>query len=105
TTPVGTGPYLLAGAPPNGDATLRVNENYYDKKGYIETIRRKRTQDLKTMVNRLTEEVIDLIPQTPLEDLARIQASGVCKLISYASLKFAGFTYNMANPALAKKDF
>jgi ABC-type transport system substrate-binding protein len=103
--PVGTGPYLFAGAPTNGDANLKVNENYYDRKGYIESIRRKRSQDIQTMVNRLTEEVIDLIPETPLESEAKIKGSGVCKIISYAALRFAGLTYNCKNPLLAKKSF
>jgi ABC-type transport system substrate-binding protein len=103
TNPVGTGPYMFAGAPVNGDANLKVNDNYYDKKGYIESIRRKRSQDVQTMVNRLIEEVIDLIPETPLESIPKIQSSGVCKLISYVSLRFCGFMYNCKNPNLAKK--
>jgi ABC-type transport system substrate-binding protein len=103
-SPTGSGPYKFAGAPPNGDALLKISETYYEKKAYIELIRRKRSQDTRTMVNRLTDEVIDLIPETPLEDMARIQASGVCKLISYSSLRFAGLTYNMRNPHLAKKE-
>jgi ABC-type transport system substrate-binding protein len=105
TNPVGTGPYMFAGAPVNGDANLKANENYYDKKAYIESIRRKRSQDVQTMVNRLTEEVIDLIPETPLESISKIQTSGVCKMINYASLRFAGLRYNCKNPYLAKKAF
>ncbi len=105
TWPIGTGPYKFNGSTVSGDANLKVNEDYYGRKGYIRTIRRKRSQDPRTMVNRLTNEVLDLLPETPLEDLARIQQSGVCKLISYASLRFAGLMYNCRNPNLAKKEF
>ncbi len=104
--PVGTGPYRFLRAMLNGDVSLKRFQDYHgERKPYILRIRRKRTSDVHTMVSRLTAEIIDLIPETPMEELPRIAGSGVAKTISYPSLKFAGFLFNCRHPLLKEKVF
>jgi ABC-type transport system substrate-binding protein len=104
-SPVGTGPYKFVAATLNGDATLQRFPNYHGEAPHVEHVRRARSSDTQTMVTRLTSEIIDLIPDTPLESLARITASGVAKTIPYPSLNFVGLMYNARHPLLSKKPF
>lgn len=103
--PVGTGPYRFNSATLNGDANLKAFDGYHAEAANIEQIRRARSADAQTMVTRLTSEIVDLIPEIPIESLARIATSGVARPISYPSLKFVGLLYNCRHPLLGQKAF
>jgi ABC-type transport system substrate-binding protein len=103
--PVGSGPYKFASATLNGDANLKAFDDYHGQAANILQIRRARSADAQTMVTRLTSEIIDLIPEIPIESLARISASGVARPISYPSLKFVGLVFNCRHPLLSQKAF
>jgi ABC-type transport system substrate-binding protein len=104
TEPVGTGPYQFKGVDTNGNIVLEAFSAYHRGPAYIDRVRRRRSSDKNTMINRLISDVLDLIPETPFEDIARIRTSGVCQTIEYPSLKFAGFAYNFKNRLLARRD-
>ncbi|MBI2570719.1 MAG: hypothetical protein HYV63_27260 [Candidatus Schekmanbacteria bacterium] len=101
--PIGTGPYKFESIGTRG-INLRLNEEYHGDKAYIEFVRRTRAQDKNTMVNYLLNEFLNLLPDTPLEDIARIEKSGVAKTTQYSSLKFAGFVYNTQKKGLGKRE-
>jgi ABC-type transport system substrate-binding protein len=104
TEPVGTGPYRFQGVDTNGNILLEAFSGYHRDPAYIDRVRRRRSSDKNTMINRLISDVLDLIPETPFEDIARIRTSGMCQTIEYPSLKFAGFAYNFKNKLLARRE-
>ena len=98
--PIGTGPYRWSSIDLNGNIVLDAFDSYHRGPPRIERVRRRRSSDKNTMINRLVQEVLDLIPETPFEDIARIRGSGVCRTLEYPSLKFAGLAFNLQNPFL-----
>jgi ABC-type transport system substrate-binding protein len=104
TEPVGTGPYQFKGVDTNGNIVLEAYSSYHRGPAYIDRVRRRRSSDKNTMINRLISDVLDLIPETPFEDIARIRTSGVCQTVEYPSLKFAGFAYNCKNRLLSRRE-
>ncbi len=102
--PIGTGPYRFESVDLNGNVVLDAWKGYHQGRPNIDRIRRRRSSDKNTMINRLVQEVIDLIPETPFEDIARIRNSGICRTVEYPSLKFAGFAFNLKIPFLAHKE-
>jgi ABC-type transport system substrate-binding protein len=104
TRPAGTGPYLLRGMDENGNIVLDANGAYHGQVPWIERIRRRRSSDKNTMINRLISEVLDLLPETPFEDIARIRASGVCQTLEYPALKFAALAFSTRSELLGRRE-
>jgi peptide/nickel transport system substrate-binding protein len=65
--PIGTGSYKLKNFKPNEDVILSINENYFDKKPKIKTIRYKYVPDATVEFNLLKLNKIDLGGLNPLQ--------------------------------------
>ena len=101
--PLGTGPYRFEERKLNGNIRLSAFENYWGDRAYIGETRMKLVLDPTTMALQAQGESIQLLVETPPDQISRLEQTGDFKLESYQSLSFDAFAYNMTHPVLGKK--
>lgn len=97
--PVGTGPYKFVDQKLDGSIDLEAFPEYWGGTGpggrpYIETTKMRVFQDPVTMVSATIANNIDLLVETPPDQIAKLQQRPQILLESYQSLSFDGFAYN-----------
>jgi ABC-type transport system substrate-binding protein len=97
--PVGTGPFTFKSVNYSGDAILERFEDYHGNKPYLDFVIRHHTTDKQTLMNNINVGNIDLIPETPLDQVSALSPKKVRK-VEYSSLSFAGLLINCRHPLL-----
>ena len=98
--PIGTGSYKLKTFKPSSDIVLEANENYFEGKPKIDTIRYKFLPDPNTNFAMLSQQKLDLGGLTPLQ-LDRQLPDDFKKKFSIFEKPSFSYTYlgfNLANP-------
>ncbi len=101
--PVGTGYYIFKTVNYSGDIILEKNKNYYIDPPYIDFVIRHHTTDKQTLINNINVGNIDLIPETPIDQISALFPKKV-KKIEYSSLSFSGFLLNCKNQFLKNSE-
>lgn len=102
--PVGTGPYQFVEKSLDGSIKLTAFEEYWGTGPYIGTTEMRRTLDPSTMASQALGGNIQLIVETPPDQIGRLDQSGQFTLKSYQSLSFNAFGYNNNGPILGQKE-
>jgi len=101
--PVGTGPYRFVERSLNGNITLTAFEGYWGEGPYIGETEMKRPLDPSTMATQAIGGNIQLVVETPPEQIGRLEQSGRFTLKNYQSLSFNAFGYNNNHPILGRR--
>lgn len=101
--PVGTGPYEYMGRRIDGNIELSAFDEYWGKRAYIGTTELQRASDPSTMVSGAQSGQIQLIVETPTDQIGQIEQTGRFNLSNEPSLSFHAFAYNNAGPILGKR--
>lgn len=91
--PIGTGFYKFKTVDFKGDVLLERNQAYHGQPANISIITRHMLTDKQTMINDINVGYIDLIPETPIDQVATLAPNDVNK-IDYPSLSFTGIMFN-----------
>jgi peptide/nickel transport system substrate-binding protein len=101
--PVGTGPYQFVERKLNGDIELTAFKGYWGTGPYIADTGMRRVLDPSTMAIQAIGGSIQLIIETPPDQIGRLEQSGRFTLKNYQSLSFNAFGYNNNDPILGRR--
>jgi peptide/nickel transport system substrate-binding protein len=101
--PVGTGPYQFVEKKLNGNIELTAFKEYWGTGPYIADTGMRRVLDPSTMATQAIGRNIQLIVETPPDQIGRLEQSGRFTLKNYQSLSFNAFGYNNNDPILGRR--
>jgi len=101
--PVGTGPFMFKNVNYTGDAVFERYGTYHINKPSLQFVVRHHTTDKQTLMNNINVGNIDLIPETPLDQVSALSPKLIRK-IEYSSLSFSGLVLNTDNAFLKNAD-
>jgi peptide/nickel transport system substrate-binding protein len=99
-SPVGTGPYRFVERSLEGNVMITAFESYWGEGPFVAETELRPPLDPSTMANQTIAGNIQLIVETPPEQIGRLEQSGEVALKSYQSLSFNAFGYNNNHPIL-----
>lgn len=101
--PVGTGPYQFVEKKLSGNIELTAFKEYWGTGPYIADTGMRRVLDPSTMATQAIGRNIQLIVETPPDQIGRLEQSGRFTLKNYQSLSFNAFGYNNNDPILGRR--
>lgn len=106
--PIGTGPYKFVTEKLSGNIELKAFEDYWggvepSGRPFIGQTKMKIYQDPVTMTQQAIGGNVDLIIETPPQQIARLEPRSQILLESYQSLSFDAFAYNTRKSILSQK--